>query len=204
MSALDDRRPEVLFAIHRDVAAGVYQLWLDNECMYVGQTQNIFFRITNHWKRKFDTIVFIPVVHWITRLNLEEKLIRQLEPKWNINLVGGKLSEDRRCKPGGARGRDLSGDRFALHRMMMNIAIEKAETQKKLAEIIGVTPKTISHWRRTGDIPQAQQQKIERYTAVSVDTIATFISENAGPDPWHKREYFKHDPDDFNEMADGN
>lgn len=184
----------VLFAIHRESAAGVYQLWLNNECMYVGQTQNIFQRMVNHWQRNFDSIVFIPVVHWCERLNLEQRLINSLNPRWNISLVNGRLSEDRRCKPHGARGRDLSGDRYANNRLLLNIAIDKAETQKRLAEIIGVEPKRISHYRRTGNVPAVHREKIERYIGMSVDTIATFISENAGPDPWKNREYFNGDP----------
>lgn len=184
----------VLFAIDRDGAAGVYQLWLNNECMYVGQTQNIFRRMVNHWQRNFDSIVFIPVVHWAERLNLEFRLIQSLNPRWNVSLVNGRLSEDRRCKPGGARGRDLSGDRYANNRLLLNIAIDKAGTQKKLSEIFGVTPKRVSYWRRTGVIPHANRDRIEQYIGMSVDTIASFLSDNAGSDPWKNREYFKGEP----------
>lgn len=189
----------ILFTMDRDDAAGVYQLWLDGQCVYVGQTANIFQRIVNHWKRKFDRVVFIPVLHWSDRLNLEEKLIKALNPKWNVQLVGGRLSEDRRCKAHGARGRDLSGDRFANHRLMMNIAIDKAGTQKALAELMDVPAKTVSHWRRTGEISPIHKQRVERYTGVSVDTIAAFLSDNAGPDPWQLREYFDGDIDDDDE-----
>jgi DNA-binding Xre family transcriptional regulator len=197
----DPSKLEILFDIDRDRAAGVYQLWLADECMYVGQTQNIFIRISEHWKRNFDRVVFIPVLHWSARLTLEEEFIRLLNPRWNVSLVSGRLSEDRRCKPHGARGRDLSGDRFANHRLLMNIAIEKAETQKKLAEIFGVAPQTVSHWRRTGDIPPDRQKQLERYIGLSVAVIATFIAENAGSDPWQKREYRRHDDDDDVEEA---
>jgi hypothetical protein len=149
--------------------------------------------MADHWKRNFDRIAFIPVVHWGHRLTLEETLIKKLKPLWNVQLVGGRLSEDRRCKAHGARGRDISGDRFATHRLLMNVAIEKTGTQKALAAILEVEPRAVSHWRRTGDIPAEQKLKVEAFVGMSVDAIATFIAESGAPDKWQKREYFTGD-----------
>lgn len=92
------------FTISRDMAAGVYQLWLGDTCMYVGQTVNIFNRIGAHWKRDFDRIVFEHCLHQQDRMNLEEMRIKELKPVLNKKGVSEGGLRDRRLKKSGLRG----------------------------------------------------------------------------------------------------
>lgn len=89
----------------REDAAGVYQLWRADNCMYVGQTANIFNRIGNHWGKDWDRIVFQREINLQQRLNLEEQLIRALRPAWNIQKVEDGGLRDKRLRPRGLRGR---------------------------------------------------------------------------------------------------
>ena len=80
--------------------AGVYVLWLDGECVYVGQSQTVPQRLVQHRKgwggkgkhkpKRFDAVTVIPLKDAGTGdlnfrlLRLEEQYIILLKPKLNI------------------------------------------------------------------------------------------------------------------------
>ena len=80
--------------------AGVYVLWLDGECVYVGQSQTVPQRLVQHRKgwggkgkhkpKRFDAVTVIPLKDAGTGnlnfrlLRLEEQYISLLKPKLNI------------------------------------------------------------------------------------------------------------------------
>ncbi len=69
----------------------VYLLMNDIELIYVGNTCNLRFRLSQH-KRKireyeeiFDSVLFIPIEDTKKRSKLERMFISEFDPKWNYN-----------------------------------------------------------------------------------------------------------------------
>lgn len=68
--------------------SGVYFLFCDNECVYVGQSINAHARIMQHRaERMFDHADILPVPN-DQLLKTERYYIGLLKPKWNIALNG--------------------------------------------------------------------------------------------------------------------
>lgn len=70
-------------------SSGVYELYRDGVCMYVGSSLNMRGRLGGHSKRNFDKIVFTEFPP--ERLSEEEvRAISRLNPTENILLSGGR------------------------------------------------------------------------------------------------------------------
>jgi predicted GIY-YIG superfamily endonuclease len=64
----------------------VYRLYLNNSLVYIGQTNDLLRRISQHKKDKiFDSFdVYCHEINDALRLNTEERLIKKHKPKYNI------------------------------------------------------------------------------------------------------------------------
>lgn len=130
----------MMITLARADCAGVYQLWKDGRCIYVGQTVNIFNRIGAHWTKDFDEVRFESVAHMALRLNREEDLIAELQPELNIvgktdGGLGDMRRRDRQARriafPSAKRpGRPATGfDRKAYQRQKAKERRDKAKAK---------------------------------------------------------------------------
>ncbi len=73
-----------------DSVSGVYFLVSKNEIIYVGQSVNVFSRISQHKDKKFDRYVFIPCA--VDALDkLESLYIHYLQPRMNGRDCRGEM-----------------------------------------------------------------------------------------------------------------
>jgi hypothetical protein len=76
-------------AMSFEKAIGIYFLIENNKIVYVGQSVNVFSRITNHWDKKFDSYAWIPCEK--NMLNkLESLYIYFLSPPLNGECADGR------------------------------------------------------------------------------------------------------------------
>lgn len=72
-------------------AVGVYFLVQDKEVVYVGQSVNVYSRISHHRDKKFDKYAFVPcAAHMLDKL--ESLYIHVLRPKLNGDLTAEEKS----------------------------------------------------------------------------------------------------------------
>jgi hypothetical protein len=72
-------------------AIGVYFLVQDKEVVYVGQSVNVYSRISQHRDKKFDKYAFVPCEAQVLD-KLESLYIHVLRPKLNGDLTAGEKS----------------------------------------------------------------------------------------------------------------
>lgn len=70
------------------LATGVYFLINTNKVVYVGQSTNVYARISSHWDKVFDSFAFIPCEKEMLD-KLESLYIHVLRPTLNGDHVGG-------------------------------------------------------------------------------------------------------------------
>jgi hypothetical protein len=74
-------------------ATGIYFLINDNKIVYVGQSVNVFSRVTAHWDKKFDSYAWIPC---------EKNMLDKLESLYIYFLsppLNGKFADGRKFAP---------------------------------------------------------------------------------------------------------
>ena len=72
-------------AMPREATSGVYFLVQDLEVVYVGQSRNVFVRVSEHKDKAFNRYAFLPCSHAMLD-QLESLYIHVLRPKMNGNL----------------------------------------------------------------------------------------------------------------------
>lgn len=79
---------------------GIYILWFKSRCLYVGQSQNLRGRLTQHWQKSHNEGLRLWIDAYRADLRFdyreteperliheERRFIRRLHPETNINLV---------------------------------------------------------------------------------------------------------------------
>lgn len=79
---------------------GIYTLWFKRRCLYVGRSENLRERLTQHWRHSHNETLrlwiegYRPELRFEYRLTppvrlstVEEHLIQRLQPETNIQLV---------------------------------------------------------------------------------------------------------------------
>jgi hypothetical protein len=79
--------------VRRDHCIGIYFLFLDGVCVYVGQSMNLHARVDAHLRRiPFDSYSWINVPEG-DALTVERHYIRLLKPQYNIKDNYGEITE---------------------------------------------------------------------------------------------------------------
>lgn len=136
----------------RDRLAGVYELWANGECLYVGQTGNLFDRIAAHADKPYAEVRFTEVADSVERSRVEARKIRELQPTLNkvVPMVSGLAADIIDCL-----GRDVIRQRLGLTPSSMSDAVREGKFPARwygpMCEIAaeqGVDlPMSLFHWR---------------------------------------------------------
>jgi len=70
----------------------------------------------------------------------------------------------------------MKHDQASVNEPAINRAIRIAGGQRRLAELLGVTPQVVSVWRRMGRVPFGPALMIERYTYVPWEELCPGVA----------------------------
>lgn len=80
-------------------APGVYFLMNKaGEIIYVGQSENVMFRMAGHKEKDFHTVRMIHITKPLERNRLEQRFIHLLKPPINIQYLGVDRSHELLCR----------------------------------------------------------------------------------------------------------
>lgn len=112
VNATPKERPQEDREYKKAYVMGVYLLRREQSVVYVGQSQNVYKRIVQHMERapfNFDSFSFMECVNSDERMQLEAKLINDMEPIENAQFPAYADSPSRLRKTNPSRAVNING-----------------------------------------------------------------------------------------------